>query len=44
MKLAAADALANSIENPTVDEILPYSLDKSVVPRIAEAVKGAYRE
>ena len=44
MKLAAADALANSIENPTVDEILPYSLDKSVVPRIAEVVKGAYRE
>ena len=44
MKLAAAEALANSIENPTVDEILPYSLDKSVVPRIAEAVKGAYRE
>ena len=44
MKLAAANALANSIENPTVDEILPYSLDKSVVPKIAEAVKSAYRD
>jgi len=44
MKLAAAEALASSIENPTTDEILPYSLDKSVVPKIAEAVKGAYRE
>ena len=42
MKLAAAEALANSIENPTADEILPYSLDKSVVPKIAEAVKNAY--
>ena len=44
MKLAAANALANSIGNPTVDEILPYSLDKSVVPKIAEAVKSAYRD
>ena len=44
MKLAAAEALAGSIDNPTIDEILPYSLDKSVVPRIAEAVKGAYRD
>ena len=43
MKLAAAEALANSIENPTADEILPYSLDKSVVPKIAEAVKAAYQ-
>jgi len=44
MKLAAAEALAGAIENPTIDEILPYSLDKSVVPKIAEAVKKAYRE
>jgi malate dehydrogenase (oxaloacetate-decarboxylating) len=44
MKLAAAEALAEAIENPTVDEILPYSLDKSVVPKIAEAVKSAYRD
>jgi len=44
MKLAAAEALANSIENPSVDEILPYSLDKSVVPKVAEAVKKAYRD
>ena len=44
MKLAAAEALASSIENPTTDEIIPYSLDKTVVPKIAEAVKGAYQE
>lgn len=43
MKLAAAEALASAIENPTSEEILPYSLDKSVVPRIAEAVKAAYQ-
>lgn len=44
MKLAAAEALAESIENPSKEEILPYSLDKSIVPKIAEAVKKAYRE
>lgn len=44
MKLAAAEALANAIETPTAEEILPYSLDKTVVPKIAEAVKKAYRE
>ena len=41
MKIAAAEALANSI-NPTSEAILPYALDKSVVPRVAEAVKKAY--
>ena len=42
MKVAAAEALASVIENPSVDEIIPYALDKSVVPKIAEAVKKAY--
>ncbi|MEM4363704.1 MAG: NADP-dependent malic enzyme [Candidatus Diapherotrites archaeon] len=40
MKMAAAEALANSI-NPTKDRILPSPLDKSVVKKIAEAVKKA---
>ena len=40
MKIAAAHALANCIE-PTKDRILPYTLDKQVVPKIAEAVKKA---
>jgi len=40
MKIAAAHALSNCI-NPTKDNILPYTLDKHVVPAIAEAVKKA---
>lgn len=44
MKLSAAKALASIIKNPTRDEIIPYTLDKSIVPKIAEAVKMAYRE
>jgi len=44
MKISAAEALSSLIKNPTKDEILPYVLDKSIVPKIAEAVKKAYRE
>ena len=44
MKLAAAEALAATIQNPTADAILPYALDKSVVPTVAEAVKRAWKE
>ena len=40
MKIAAAHALANCIE-PSKDNILPYTLDKNVVPKVAEAVKKA---
>ena len=40
MKLSAAYALANCIK-PTKDNILPYTLDKFVVTRIADAVKKA---
>ena len=40
MKIAAAHALANCV-NPTKDDILPYTLDKQVVPKVAEAVKKA---
>ena len=41
MKVAAAKALANSI-TPSIEEILPYVTDKSIVPKISEAVKQAY--
>jgi len=41
MKVAAAEALANSIE-PSIEAILPYVTDKSIVPKISEAVKKAY--
>jgi malate dehydrogenase (oxaloacetate-decarboxylating) len=40
MKIAASHALANCIE-PTKDNILPYTLDKKVVPKVAEAVRNA---
>ncbi|MCB1111473.1 MAG: NADP-dependent malic enzyme [Chlamydiales bacterium] len=39
MKIAAAYALADAVKDPSVEKILPYTLDKSVVPLIAEAVK-----
>jgi malate dehydrogenase (oxaloacetate-decarboxylating) len=42
MKLAAAETLAKCIK-PSKDKILPNPLDKSVVPKIAEAVKKAYK-
>ena len=41
MKLAAAQALAESVPNPTVDNILPSPLDKSVPQKIATAVAAA---
>ncbi len=40
MKIAASHALANCIE-PTKDNILPYTLDKQIVPKVAEAVRKA---
>ncbi len=42
MKIAAATALSNLVENPTADNILPYALDKSVVPAVASAIKKAW--
>ena len=44
MKIEAAYALAGCVENPTVDEILPSPLDKSVAKKIAKAVQNAYEE
>jgi malate dehydrogenase (oxaloacetate-decarboxylating) len=38
MKIAAAKALASCVE-PTKDNLLPYTLDKNVVVKVAEAVK-----
>ena len=40
MKVAAAHAIANCV-NPTKNNILPYTLDKQVVPKVAEAVRKA---
>lgn len=38
MKLAAAQALASLVEEPTADHIIPDVLDKRVVPAIAAAI------
>ncbi len=38
-KLAAAQALANYVKNPTVDEIIPSPLDKWVADVIASVIK-----
>jgi NADP-dependent malic enzyme len=38
-KLAAAEALAALVENPTADEVIPSPFDKRVVPAIANVIK-----
>ncbi len=41
MKIAAAHALADSVENPSPEEVIPHPLDRSVAPRVAAAVQAA---
>lgn len=41
MKIAAANALAACVENPTKDKILPSMFDEDLVKRVSEAVKKA---
>ncbi len=38
-KLAAAEALAALVENPTADEVIPSPFDKRVVPAVANVIK-----
>lgn len=38
MKLAAAYALAECVQHPTADRIIPYALDMEVVSKVSEAV------
>ena len=44
MKLAAAYALADTVENPTPDIIIPSPLDKTVAYKVADAVAKAAKE
>ncbi len=44
MKIAAAEAIANYIENPTADRIVPDVLDKKVVKKVSKAVKNAMKK
>lgn len=38
-KLAAAEALANLVENPTVDKVIPTAFDEGVVEAIANVIR-----
>lgn len=38
-KLAAAEALANLVENPTVDKVVPTAFDKGVVEAVSSVIK-----
>lgn len=44
MKLAAAYAIADAVENPSREYIIPSSLDMTVPIKVAEAVKNAVTE
>lgn len=44
MKIGAAFALAECVKEPTLDNILPSPLDRSVAPHIAERVARIYQE
>ena len=43
MKLAAAEALAGLIEEPTAERVIPWTLDPAVVPAVAHAVGLAWQ-
>lgn len=43
MKIAAAQAIASLVQ-PSSEKIIPFSLDRDVVPAVANAVKKAYKE
>jgi malate dehydrogenase (oxaloacetate-decarboxylating) len=38
-KIAAAEAIASLVENPTADEIMPSPLDERIVPTVAAVIK-----
>ncbi len=40
MQLAAANAIADLVDDPTPDRIIPSSLDEDVVDKVAQAVTG----
>ncbi len=43
MKIAGAEALAGLVAEPTADCIIPWSLDKAVVPAVSHAVARAWQ-
>ncbi len=43
MKLAAAEALAGLVEEPTAERVIPWTLDPAVVPAVSQAVGRAWQ-
>ncbi len=43
MKVAAAEALANHIEDPNSENIIPSPLDRTTAPKVAQAVAEAWK-
>jgi malate dehydrogenase (oxaloacetate-decarboxylating) len=43
IKIAAAEAIASYVKNPTVDQIMPSPLDKGVAKAVAQAIKTLKR-
>ena len=43
MKVAAAEALAGLIQEPTAERVIPWTLDPAVVPAVATAVGRAWQ-
>ena len=43
MKVAAAEALAGLIQEPTAERVIPWTLDPAVVPAVAAAVGRAWQ-
>ena len=44
MKIAAARAIANHLDDPSYDRVIPPTLDEGVATKVAEAVKAAALE
>lgn len=44
MKIAAAEAIASYVQNPTADCVIPSPLDKNVANAVAEAVKRTAKQ
>ena len=44
MKIAAGIALAGLVEEPTPERVIPWALDKAVVPEVAKATYNAWFE
>ncbi|MSP77966.1 MAG: NADP-dependent malic enzyme [Dehalococcoidia bacterium] len=44
MKVAASKALADLVGKPTPEKVIPWSLDRAVVPAVAKAVSDAWKK